>query len=83
MGFAIIWGINLVHVLAGYATLDIGIGIVLLVFYALIQIAYASIMVISARRNYLYDRAKGMLIATAVTTLLSSSCTYWFMRNWR
>jgi hypothetical protein len=82
LGFAIIWGVNLVHLVVGYAAINSVVGILLLMFYLPIQTTYGVILIVVARRNHLSERSKGMMTAVAVTSLLSSTCTYWFLSHW-
>jgi hypothetical protein len=73
-GFGIIWLWNLGHLIISGITMTIGVGAVLFMGFAVIQLAYVIPLIKKARGKGLHDRAKGMIIGASVSALLSAAC---------
>jgi uncharacterized membrane-anchored protein len=77
-GIAIAGAVNIVAVLVGVMTFgnaaSIGIGVVLIVGFPLVQFAWLLPLYFFFRRQAGFETAKGVLIAAGITVLLSAGC---------
>ncbi len=74
MGLLISGGVNVAVLAISLATLMLGIGIVLLVGFGLLQFVWLLPFYFNYRRKGETDTCKGILLGSGLTLLLSAAC---------
>ena len=74
VGFAIAGGVNLGALLISVVTIAIGIGIVLVMGFGLLQIFWLAPFYLKFHRKGEDNACKGVLLAGGITVLLSATC---------
>ena len=84
-GFGIAALINLAGLVMGFITIGIGLGILVLVAFGLVQFAWLGPLYYSFRKQGKTETAKGVMIAAGISFLLNAGC--WGLialpGNWR
>jgi hypothetical protein len=73
-GVFMAWGLNFVHLIATFLGASGSGAGYMLVGFPLIQYVYIVPLVLSARSAGYHDRAKGLIIGSSITLLLTGAC---------
>jgi hypothetical protein len=73
-GIAIAGALNIIAVIVGVLTISLGVGIVILAGFPVVQLAWLLHFYFSFRERGSVETAKGILIGAGISVLLSAGC---------
>jgi heme/copper-type cytochrome/quinol oxidase subunit 4 len=74
LGVAIAGGVNVAALAIGVATIFIGVGVIVLMGFAVLQVLWLMPFFLKYKRKGESNTCKGMLLAGGITVLLSATC---------
>lgn len=67
-------GINILALIVGAVTMYVGVGIIIVAGFGLIQFAWILPMFFRYKKRQQIETAKGLLVAAGISVLLSAGC---------